>query len=62
MQEVIQVFHPFSTQVFIFTCHEDHNNVFPEVPIIGFKKNKTFAESYSKVDRCKSCGGKRLPC
>ena len=41
MQEVIQVFHPFSTQVFIFTCHEDHNNVFPEVPIIGFKKNKT---------------------
>ena len=53
----------------ILACDEDHKNVFPEVPIIGFKNNKNLKSHLVKaalpdineVGRCKPYSGKR-PC
>ena len=54
----------------ILSCDEDHKKVFPEVSIIGFKKNKNLKSNLvraalsdiNEVGRCQPCGGKRPPC
>ena len=54
----------------ILACDEDHKNIFPEVPVIGFKNNKnlkshlvrTALPDINEVGRCEPCGGKRPPC
>ena len=54
----------------ILTCDKDHEKVFPEVPIIGFKNNKKFKShlvravlpDITEVGRCEPCRGKRPPC
>ena len=54
----------------ILDCDEAHKNVFPEVPIIGFKNNKKLKShvvravlpDINEVGRCESCSGKRPPC
>ena len=51
-------------------CDEDHKNVFPNEPIIGFKNNKSLKldlvraalPDINEVSRCEPCGGKRPPC
>ena len=51
-------------------CDGDHNKVFPEVPIIGFKNNKNLKShleraalpDINEVGRCEACVGKRPPC
>ena len=54
----------------IVACDEAHKNVFPGVPIIGFKNNKNLKShlvrsalpDINEVGRCEPCGGKRPPC
>ena len=54
----------------ILACHEDHEKVFPDVPIIGFKNIKNLKShlviavlpDINEEGRCESCGGKRPPC
>ena len=54
----------------MLVCDEAHKNVFPEVPIIGFRNNKNFKSQLvravlpdiNEVGRCESCGGKMPPC
>ena len=51
----------------ILACDEAHKNVFPEVPIIGFKNNKNLKSHLMRaalpdiyeVGRCDPCSGKR---
>ena len=54
----------------ILTSDDGHKNLFPDVPVIGFKNNKnlkTHLVSSQLLDsdeegRYKPCGGKRPPC
>ena len=54
----------------ILACDEDHEKVFPEVPVTGFKNNKNLKShlvratlpDINEVGRCEPCGGKRPPC
>ena len=54
----------------ILTCDEDHKKVFPEVPIIGFKRNKNLKSHLARaalpdineVGRCEPCHAKIPPC
>ena len=51
-------------------CDEDHKNVFPEVPVIGFKNNKNLKShlvraaltDINEIDKCEPCVGKKPPC
>ena len=51
-------------------CDEDHQKVFPEEPVIGFKNNKNLKSDLvraalpdnNEVGRCEPCGGKRPSC
>ena len=54
----------------ILACDEVRKNVFPVVPIIGFKYDKNLRSQYmratlpdiNEVGRCESSAGKRSPC
>ena len=54
----------------ILACDEDHEKVFPEVPIIGFNNNKNLKShlvraalsDINEIGTCEPCGGKRSHC
>ena len=54
----------------ILASDDGHKKVFPEVPLIGFKNNKSLKAhlvrlqlpDLDEVGRSKPCGGKRPPC
>ena len=54
----------------ILASDDGHKKVFPEVPLIGFKNNKSLKAhlvrlqlpELDEVGRSKPCGGKRPPC